>query len=229
MAPHDDDRSAQHDDDLSSLYQQRKQRHPAPERLNEAVLATAKAEKDRQGRGYGWKGALSSVAAAVVILVLGMNWLQDPVLSLSEDVSLVSEMADKEATESAQPFLSELATGEAPPELARSAPAPAPAPKAETRRMEPAESEPSGSDAPVMMADRALPFESVQSEAVALKPRFLKAIAGENSVFEQCDGSVFEYTIPTAPSKGWFEVEWSESGGIGSVVSRGAESPCDSK
>ena len=45
MAPHDDDRSAPHDDDLSSLYQQRKQRHLAPKRLNEAVLATAKAEK----------------------------------------------------------------------------------------------------------------------------------------------------------------------------------------
>lgn len=222
MAPHDDDRSAPHDDDLSSLYQQRKRRHPAPERLNEAVLATAKTEKDRHGRGYGWKGALSSVAAAVVIIVLGMNWLQDPVRSLSEDVSLVSEMADSEATESAQSFLSELATGEAPPEPARSAPAPAP--KAESRRMEP-----SRSDAPVMMADRALPFESLQAEAVALKPRFLKAIAGENSVFEQCDGSVFEYTIPTAPSNGWFEVEWSENDGIGSVVSRGAESPCDSQ
>lgn len=227
MVPHDNDRSAPRDDDLSALYQQRKRRHPAPKHVNETVLAAAKAEKAHHGRGYGWKGALSSVAAAVVILVLGMNWLQDPVLSLSEDVSLVSEMADTEATESAQSFLSELTTGEAPPEPARSAPGPAP--KAETRRMEPAESELSGSDAPVMMADRALPFESVQADAVALKPRFLKAKAGENAVFEQCDGSVFEYTIPTAPTKGWFEVEWSESGGIGRVISRGAESPCESQ
>lgn len=49
MAPHDDFRSAPHEDDLSSLYQQRKRRHPAPERLNEAVLATAKADKKGQG------------------------------------------------------------------------------------------------------------------------------------------------------------------------------------
>lgn len=225
MAPHDDDRSVPHDDDLSSLYQQRKQRHPAPERLNEAVLATAKSEQKGQGPGYGWKSVVSSAAAAVVIVVLGVNWLQDPLQTLSEDVSLVSEMANSETTESAPSFLSELTTREAPPELARSAPAPAP--RAESRRMEPAQMESSGPDAPATMADRAVQLESLPSEATPTKPRFLKALAGEDTVFEQCDGRLFEYTIPTAPTEGWFEVEWSEGDGVSNVVSRGVESPCD--
>lgn len=225
MAPHDDDRSAPHDDDLSSLYQQRKRRHPAPERLNEAVLATAKAEKTGHGRrGYGWKSAVSSAAAAVVIVVLGVNWLQDPVQTLSEDISLASDTADIETTESASSIMSEMSASDALPEPAKSAPAPAP--QAEARRAEPADNGLSGADSPALMADQPLQFEALQAEPAASQPRFLKVIAGEEAVFEQCDGRLFEYDIPTAPSRGWFEVEWLQDGRIGEVTSRGIESPC---
>lgn len=224
MAPHDDDRSAPHDDDLSSLYQQRKRRHPAPERLNEAVLTTAKAEKTGQGRGYGWKSAVSSAAAAVVIVVLGVNWLQDPVQTLSEDISLASDTADTETTESARSIMSEMSASDALPEPAKSAPAPAP--QVEARRAEPAENGLSGADSPTQMADQSLQFEALQAEPVASQPRFLKVIAGEEAAFEQCDGRLFEYDIPAAPNLGWFEVEWLPDGRIGEVTSRGIESPC---
>ncbi len=225
MAPHDDDRSAPHDDDLSSLYQQRKRRHPVPERLNEAVLATAKAEKKGQGRGYGWKSAVSSAAAAVVIVVLGVNWLQDPVQTLNEEISLASDTADIETTESARSIMSEMSASDAVPESAKSAPAPAP--QAEARRAEPAENGQSGADSTAQVADQLLQFEALQAEPAASQPRFLKAVVGEEAVFEQCDGRLFEYDIPAAPSRGWFEVEWLQDGRLGEVTSRGIESPCE--
>ncbi|MCH8532521.1 MAG: hypothetical protein LAT65_16845 [Saccharospirillum sp.] len=218
MAPHDDDRSVPLDDELSSLYQQRKRRHPAPERLNKTLLATTKADPSGHGRGYGWKSAASSAAAAVVIVILGVNWLQEPKLTISESASPASEMADTTVTESEMSARDSLT--EAPKSLA------APAPEADARRSEPAPSSLPRSVVPAPMADKALQFEALQAEPVASAPRFLKAIEGEAKLYEQCDGSLFQHEIPDAPDTGWFEVDWTQEGGIRQITPIGDESQC---
>lgn len=220
MAPHNDDRSASNEADLSSLYRQRKGRHPAPEHLNSALLDTARAAQPGSRPGFGWKGAVSSAAAAMVVVVLSVNWLKEPEPAISGGPSSESASVDTAMAEE----VSESSKGDSGQETASILTAPMQ--EAQARSAEPAESGLPKSAAPAPMADQALQFDALQAEPTALQPRFLRVIEGEGSEFEQCDGSLFQYDIPAAPGSGWFEVEWSEDGAIRKVTSRGDESPC---
>ncbi|WP_028671768.1 hypothetical protein [Saccharospirillum impatiens] len=232
MAPHDDDRMVSQDDDLSSLYQQRKRRHPAPEQLNNAVLSAAKERATDRAGGFGWKGAVSSVAAAVVIVVLGVNFLEDPLQPVSETFSVQSDSSGNGLADSEEALVAEITASDAIAPPAKKAAAPAP--REEARRAESVEPdvvEPTlafESEPPVMLDDQPIAFGSsrIAPQADPMKPTILKVITGRDEEFQQCDGSVFSAEITGAPASGWFELTWSEEGKVSEVTALGEKSPC---
>lgn len=247
MAQHDDARSsAPADDHLRSLYRQRKRNNPVPDHLNEAVLKAAEAGKQGKPGFSGWKTAIPSVAAAMVVVVLGLNWLEDPKPMLRDEVSLkTTATTESDATDAASPIdYGELEDYEMAEEEGSSIAAPAP--QFEPKPSAPAENRLSRSQEPIagmqLQADQAaesrtapvvinsevMEPEAMKPEAMSpeARPRYLKARAAENEGFEGCEGKEYDYDIPSAPKLGWFEVVWSAEGQVSEITPLGAESPC---
>ena len=202
MAQHRDDRSSTPADErLRSLYTQRKATHRAPDSLNRAVLDRARAH-NRPRRSPGrWTRVVPPVAAAFVVMVLGLQWLRDPAgtvldesaARLSQQPSPPTEML--EAPDSAGQSREHADTFDTQPR----APASAPSPEKQT---------PAASALSDSTADRTLAEPMAEAEKPS-RPRYLRAIPGETDVFEQCDGTLLRQAIDRAPSEGWFEVTWS--------------------
>ncbi|GGX53972.1 hypothetical protein [Saccharospirillum salsuginis] len=201
MAPHRDDRSSTPADErLRSLYTQRKASHRAPDALNQAVLERARAH-NRPGR---WTRVVPSVAAAFVVMALGLQWLSDPA------VTVLEERAARPATEQAPPMeimsapdsagqpREHTLSFEAEPRIQKPASAPSPQ-----------KSVPEASALSDSAGDRML-AEPLEEAETAPMPRYLRVVPSENGVFEHCDGTRFQRAIEQAPEEGWFELTWTD-------------------
>lgn len=213
MAPHRDERPSTPDDDrLRSLYTQRKASHRAPDALNQAVLDQARAPK-RPGR---WTGMVPPVAAAVVVMALGLQWLRDPAVTVLEERA--ADQAPPMEITSAPEFAGQSNEEASNFEAESRSQAPATAPSLQKQA-------PQASALSDSAGDRLLAEPMAEAEQT-LTPRYLRAQPGETGVFEQCDGTRFEQVIDQAPAEGWFELTWSANDRIERVTPLPA-SPCE--
>jgi len=217
MAPHRDERSSTPDDDrLRSLYTQRKASHRAPDALNQAVLDQARAHK-RPGR---WTRMVPPVAAAVVVMALGLQWLRDPAVTVLEEraahapADQAPPMEITSAPDSAGQSSEQTSSFEA---QSRSQ---APASPPSLQKQAPQASALSDSAGDRLLAE---PMEEAEQTPT---PRYLHVLPGETGVFEQCDGTRVEQDIELAPDEDWFELTWSADDRIERVTPL-PTSPCE--
>lgn len=212
MAPKPDDR-------LQDLYRQRKAGHRAPDRLNRAILAHARlTTSPRQPR---WIKVVTPVAAACVVVVLGLNWLRDPTVDVMESQPM---MAPSETTADTSKEMAD-ADDASPEGLALDSP---PRATAQDR------ADPSSTPAPDSFLTQDRPNTAIQSETRSMaqpipdsRPRYLRALPDASDDYEGCDGNRLTMRIDAAPEDGWFEVTWTPDGHADDVKPLSTP-PCDS-